>query len=143
MERRNFIKTCTLTSVGIAVSLQGCSSAYYATVIREDNTLRVARNEFLQIKGDKTLERNFVMLRTPNVRYPICLYKVNDDEYVAALMMCTHNQCELNTGGDRYTCPCHGSEFSIQGEVLEGPAERDLTLFKTEISENEIRVHLV
>ncbi len=143
MERRLFIRQCGFTTLGVALTLQSCASVYYASAIRKENQLYIQKSEFWFLKKDQRIEREFVLIKTANVKYPICLYKVTDEEYVASLMMCTHNQCELNAGGGIYSCPCHGSEFSARGEVLEGPAERNLTTFKTEINGDQISIHLV
>ena len=45
---------------------------------------------------------------------------------------CTHMGCELNwNSAERsWDCPCHGSRFSIDGDVIEGPAVEPLSLDK-------------
>ena len=45
---------------------------------------------------------------------------------------CTHKKCRLQMEADRsFSCPCHGSTFSADGHVTEGPARRDLPVFAT------------
>ena len=40
---------------------------------------------------------------------------------------CTHLGCKLyKYKGDEILCPCHGSKFSADGQVLNGPAVRSL-----------------
>lgn len=47
--------------------------------------------------------------------------------FVALLAKCTHRGCDVSALPQSYDCPCHGSRFDLDGEVLDGPAERPLT----------------
>ena len=143
MKRRKFIKTCCYTAIVIPLlttSLQSCDAIYYATSIKDTNHLIVKKSEFWHLKGDKKVHRSFILIKTEDMEYPICLYRVGEDEYSASLLLCTHRGCELNVGGGIYTCPCHGSEFSVTGKVLEGPADRDLKTFETEQDHENIYI---
>ena len=42
--------------------------------------------------------------------------------------VCTHMKCIVNFNNAEKTwdCPCHGSRFTTQGKVIEGPAKTDL-----------------
>lgn len=123
--------------------LQSCQSIYYANTTRNANRLTVAKSEFLYVKKERQIERDFIMLKPNEYGFPICLYKIDDGEYVASLLKCTHNGCELNVGGGIYSCPCHGSEFSKKGVVLEGPANRNLKTYKTDSDDENIYIYLL
>ena len=144
MERRKFIKTCCYTAIGIpfgASMLQSCGAIYYASLSKEPGKLVVAKSEFINEKNNKKTTRDFVLLNMNELGFPICLYKVKN-EYIASLLKCTHRGCELNVGGGIYSCPCHGSEFSTTGQDLEGPADQNLKVYKTETDEKNIYIYL-
>ena len=52
----------------------------------------------------------------------------------AISLVCTHLGCllkpVLNDPGVGYACPCHGSTFAPKGEVLGGPAPRNLPWYE-------------
>ena len=55
-------------------------------------------------------------------------FRDEDGALHAVSTVCTHLGCQLNwNSGDRsWDCPCHGSRFSPDGDVLHGPAVRPL-----------------
>jgi glycine/D-amino acid oxidase-like deaminating enzyme/nitrite reductase/ring-hydroxylating ferredoxin subunit len=65
------------------------------------------------------------------VRYEgekIALYKDDQGELHAINPLCTHMKCSVawNNAERTWDCPCHGSRFSFEGQVLTGPADHDL-----------------
>jgi glycine/D-amino acid oxidase-like deaminating enzyme/nitrite reductase/ring-hydroxylating ferredoxin subunit len=51
-----------------------------------------------------------------------------DGELHVASAVCTHMDCIVhwNDAEQSWDCPCHGSRFSVDGDVLDGPAVEDL-----------------
>jgi glycine/D-amino acid oxidase-like deaminating enzyme/nitrite reductase/ring-hydroxylating ferredoxin subunit len=58
----------------------------------------------------------------------LAVYKGRDGEIHALSPICTHMGCTVawNPAEESWDCPCHGSRFSATGEVLHGPAVKDL-----------------
>jgi len=59
---------------------------------------------------------------------PLAVSRDGDGEIRAVSAVCTHMDCLVrwNDGESSWDCPCHGSRFSPDGEVLNGPAVEDL-----------------
>jgi menaquinol-cytochrome c reductase iron-sulfur subunit len=68
--------------------------------------------------------------------------KEPDNKVVAFGPQCTHLACAYHWEGDanKFVCPCHGSEFSIDGKVLAGPAPRPLDRYLTNIENNRLQL---
>jgi glycine/D-amino acid oxidase-like deaminating enzyme/nitrite reductase/ring-hydroxylating ferredoxin subunit len=56
------------------------------------------------------------------------VYRDEDGALHAVSLRCTHLGCLLrfNSAERSWDCPCHGSRFGVDGEVLEGPAVNPL-----------------
>ncbi len=58
----------------------------------------------------------------------VALYRDAQGNLHAISSICTHQACDVEWNPDEaiWDCPCHGSQFSPMGEVLQGPATRPL-----------------
>ncbi len=123
--RRDFVKTIGLVTVsatlGLSGSLSSCAGTHVARFSVNGSRLAVGKNEFAG--------RAFVLVKPSTMPAPIYVRRLHENDYVAVLLECTHRQCELNPAGEILACPCHGSEYSITGEVLNPPAETKLQRF--------------
>ncbi len=136
MERRNFIKTsckiCLLGTIGAAVQmLTGCGAAYpvFKTVVL-DKKIAVPLSLFA------TNATQFI--RPKGWYYDIAVQKT-DDGFTALLLMCTHQDNQLDINGNKgYSCSLHGSTFNKEGKVLKGPAERGLKRYKTLVEADQL-----
>lgn len=59
---------------------------------------------------------------------PVAVYKGEDGTNHYLSPFCPHLNCMVSWNGAEksWDCPCHGSRFSASGELIEGPAVRDL-----------------
>lgn len=59
-------------------------------------------------------------------------YKDNTGNIHIVDNTCTHLGCELkwNDAEKSWDCPCHGSRFSYEGDIIEGPAVHKLNYYK-------------
>jgi nitrite reductase/ring-hydroxylating ferredoxin subunit len=62
------------------------------------------------------------------------VYKDKQGHYHMVSARCTHLKAVLEWNGDEKTwdCPWHGSRFTVDGEVINGPAINNLAVFEEE-----------
>lgn len=61
-------------------------------------------------------------------------YRDEEDSLHIVSATCTHAGCTVRWNHDEksWDCPCHGSRYSFEGKVLNGPAPQDLVYYKEE-----------
>ena len=63
---------------------------------------------------------------------PVLIVRQAPSRYLALSMQCTHMGCPVNTPVQGVmTCPCHGSQFGLDGDVRHGPAQYPLGHYET------------
>jgi Rieske Fe-S protein len=86
--------------------------------------------------------KKYVIIQNDILKFPICVYRINENQYSALWMRCTHQGTELQVFGEKLQCPAHGSEFDNTGAVQSGPAELNLRTFKVSPVEKQLRISL-
>ncbi len=117
--------------MGTAGLTASCSPVTYVNATRDGQSMIVNKEAW----G----ETDFVLVRNQALPAPIYLRK-KEAGYLAVLLECTHKQCEVRPGSNSLKCPCHGSEFNRDGQVTEGPAERDLHSFK--VTDDDLYIYI-
>lgn len=64
----------------------------------------------------------------------------NEGGFYALSLICTHLGCTVTVTEDALSCPCHGSRFDRQGNVLTGPADRALVRMTVEVRGERVEV---
>ena len=145
MNRRTFIqRSCTacLAAGVVAGFVSSCKSTKYITGKLGTDGIYLGKDEFRDSKKGDENYRSYIIVRNEALQYPICVYRINDSEYHALWMQCTHQGTELQVSGDFLHCPAHGSEFSNNGRITNGPADKDLRTFPVTVTQNELFIDL-
>jgi Rieske Fe-S protein len=145
MDRKEFIKTCGISCIGVLGGLsllESCAGTKYISADISGSALLVPLSAFEESgKAEKTF-RKYVIAQNNQLEYPICVFRFSESEYSAVLMRCTHQGTELQVFGDRLQCPAHGSEFTSTGAVQNGPADKGLRRFLIEKENDTLKIDL-
>lgn len=119
MKRRSFLRKFSLRLLAITGALAGLSflrQFYPPSFVRKQ---KVKVGDLLEFPLDSY---------TYIEKYNLFIYR--DHEGVRAVSaVCTHLGCILKKDIDGFECPCHGSKYNENGEVLSGPAPTNLTWY--------------
>jgi cytochrome b6-f complex iron-sulfur subunit len=118
--RREFLKAMVISGVVVAVA------AVFSVVGQSRPTLPTTPPSGLPAGAVTNINQvssgNPAYFEFPT-GYPNIMLKKSDGNLIALSMLCTHVCCQLSyvTGNQLY-CPCHGSLFDENGNVIQGPA---------------------
>jgi Rieske Fe-S protein len=58
----------------------------------------------------------------------------------AVSTICTHLGCVIKPAAAGFECPCHGSKFAFNGDVVKGPAPRALDWLKVSVANGAVTI---
>jgi cytochrome b6-f complex iron-sulfur subunit len=136
MDRKKFIKSLGFIVVGgISTTVfESCASVKYLHSSIIENKIIVKKTE---LEGNQ-----FALINADKLPAPIYLRSSGEDDYIALLTRCTHKGCNVDAYYDRLSCPCHGSEYSYNGEVISPPAKDPLMKFNVTTDSGNIYIHM-
>jgi cytochrome b6-f complex iron-sulfur subunit len=72
----------------------------------------------------------------------VAVIRKSATEVVALSAICTHAGCEMDYDepNQRMDCGCHGSQFALDGSVIQGPAQRPVKIYQASVNGNVITV---
>jgi len=130
LSRRDFIKRSAvgviasgamLSSINISAFTRSATAA--KAVFRrsgDDIVVKLSENAALSKSGGSV-----------KINDELMLIRNSETTFLAIRTICTHKGCDVELEGNKFVCPCHGSEFSLTGKVETGPAEENLKTFET------------
>lgn len=140
MDRRKFVsKSCSICVAAGAGMLVGSLASCVAVLPVYKAT--TAGNK-ISVPVSLFTNADFQLIQPKNLYYNIGLKKEKDGTYTALLLRCTHADNQLIPAGNGFKCTLHGSAFDNEGQVTNGPAERPLKKYPTEVQSDQIIIHL-
>lgn len=129
MDRRRFL--CLIGSgwCGCAVS-----ASYQGRL--EQGRVRVRLDEL----PPEFSEKHYALVRAEGLGEPILIHRRAEGAFRALSARCTHLGCQVRPARNALICPCHGSSFSWEGEVLRGPAQKALPRYPVELRERILEI---
>ena len=123
VERRDFVKFLTLTSLAFVVGqLWIAGKSWMRQRTPPPGSIRIASRSALTVGSSLVFDY-------PAPHDSCVLVRLTDDEFVAFSQKCTHLSCAVIPQPDKnvFHCPCHEGIFDLRsGRVLAGPPPRPL-----------------
>jgi len=108
---------------------------------RQKNQQKRKKDQIIVVGDMDSFKPNTVTAIPQGQFYLACL---EDGSFLAMSRTCTHLGCSVPWDEEqhKFICPCHGSTFSLTGEVWTAPAPRPLDIFSVRIENRVIKVNI-
>lgn len=151
MDRREFIGWLSVGALAnsLPVVLAACSSVQDRpqVVAKSPKIDRTARKDgFLVLGTVSDLSKQGIIIDQKKAAKPVAIVRNPDNKNLCAVNpTCTHQGCTVEWKADTkiFACPCHGSKFSCDGLVLQGPAEKPLESFEAKLEDGLVLVKAI
>jgi Rieske Fe-S protein len=145
-DRRTVVKGLAITGAGVAIGVN--LNAQGQTMLEkpiEIGELTKLDKDFASIPFALEDKTNAILVRVPAPKDEAMMKNGRVIEsgkvhLAAYTLVCTHNGCKPaapNAEGV-LACPCHGAQYSADGNVIKGPAKKPLAGIKLEVKGGKV-----
>ncbi|MGF1542134.1 MAG: ubiquinol-cytochrome c reductase iron-sulfur subunit [Pleurocapsa sp.] len=127
MDRRTFL-------IWIGVGTLVSSLPAVIAACSQDLAETTPTTKLITVGNISELDSNQFIFNETNLSKPILVFRNSQTNNIVAVdPKCTHQGCNVEFDADRQLliCPCHNSQFFLDGTVANKPAESSLTTYKT------------
>ena len=140
MDRKDFLSAIGITAVSFAaINCIGCSKGSGSS-----GAAGVSGPTNIDFTLDLTASANAALLNNGGylATNGVLVAKTTAGTYIAVQQSCTHESYPLIFQGSsqRFYCNNHGSAFSQAGVVQNSPANKNLTVYNTTLTNTSLRV---
>lgn len=150
MNRREFIEKACLTGIGIVAGTSIINSLGIQTLKASPRAGVFHGNREIPLVLTDTPELQTVggayHLEIDEIDKNLLIARTGEDTFVAVDIKCTHKGCDVKydtpKGTPMFVCPCHDSQFDMNGIPKSGPATKPLGTYRTSFKNGEVTVHI-
>ena len=151
MNRREFLTWVGMGWVAsfLPIAIAACApkSTDSATTENQAGTASPQADGFQSVGTVATLEQQGKISVPQFAGAPLLVVRnpSNPQQLVAVNAACTHKSCPVNWQADqqKFVCPCHDSQFGLDGKVLKGPADQPLQAYTVKVENDAVLVKAV
>ncbi|MDF1563644.1 MAG: ubiquinol-cytochrome c reductase iron-sulfur subunit [Deltaproteobacteria bacterium] len=126
-DRRKFIAVASALVLGIAGGLMGLFNLIFLrprVTYGAPSKVRVGKPESYSPGSTIELPADSIVV------------KREGDSFMAISTVCTHLGCTVKATEIGFDCPCHGSSYDSEGNVVAGPAPKALSWYRISLTPN-------
>ncbi len=138
MERRDFIEKSFILAFGVAGAgafLEACQKSSQAPPAPTVNfTIDISTPPYTELQQNG----GYAYYGPSN----IIIARDSSGNFIALYDICTHKGCTiLFNGNNEFPCPCHGSVYNENGNVIHGPATQGVKKYNTSLNGTKLNIY--
>lgn len=158
MDRRTFLGWVSLGAIAssLPVAIAACANAKEGSSVASpvpstttssvstattEGTTMAQGGGFVVVGSVSQLKKDGKILNEKSPIGPVLVVNPNSN-LVAVNPTCSHKGCivKWEAKDQKFDCPCHDAEFSLDGSVKEGPAKKPLKVYTAKIEGDSVLV---